>query len=218
MQQLADNLWLVEGPMPLTWIRRTMIVARDQHGRLLLHSAIALDAPGVAALEALGTPTWLVVPNGYHRLDAPAYKQRYPGLQVIAPVGATARVRKVVDVDVIYDQFASNSALRLEQAPWEDAAEGVVHVRSADGATLVFNDLVWTPPDVGFAARIHRALRQKPQVPLIARHMHAPRGRALRDWLEQLAQTPDLVRIVPGHGAPITHNARQALQRIAATA
>lgn len=204
--------------MPLTWIRRTMIVARDQQRRLLLHSAIAMDEPRMAALEALGTSTWLVVPNGYHRLDAPAYKQRYPALRVIAPAGAAARVQKVVSVDATYDQFPDNGTLRLEQAPWNDAAEGVVHVRSADGVTLVFNDLVWTPAQIGWAARINRALRQKPQVPFLARHMHAPRGPALREWLEKLARTPDLVRIVPGHGAPITHSARQALQRIAATA
>ncbi|HTU59178.1 MAG TPA: hypothetical protein VMF89_12105, partial [Polyangiales bacterium] len=84
--------------------------------------------------------------------------------------------------------------------------------------TLVFNDLVWAPPEHGWAARAQRVFRQKPQVPLIARHMYAPRGPALREWLERLAHTPDLTRIIPGHGAPITRDARQTLLRIAATA
>lgn len=215
LQQLADNLWLVEGPMPLTWIRRTMTVARDEHGRLLLHSAIAMGAPHMAALEALGTPTWLVVPNGYHRLDAPAYKGRYPALQVITPVGAAARVRQVVPVDADYTRDLGSSWLRMEQAPWQAAAEGVIHVRSSDGVTLVFNDLVWTPSERGWAARVQRALGQKPQVPVVSRLMHAPRGPALREWLSRLAHTPDLTRVIPGHGAPIVRDARQELLRIA---
>jgi len=215
LQQLADNLWLVDGPMPLSWIRRTMTVARDEHGRLLLHSAIAMDAPRMAALEALGTPTWLVVPNGYHRLDAPAYKRRYSSIQVIAPVGAAARVRQVVAVDADYMQDLGSTVLRLEHAPWQAAAEGVMHVRSSDGVTLVFNDLVWTPPVHGWAARVHRALGQKPQVPVVSRLMHAPRGPALREWLSRLAHTPDLTRVIPGHGAPIVRDARQVLLRIA---
>ncbi|HTU63347.1 MAG TPA: hypothetical protein VMF89_33025, partial [Polyangiales bacterium] len=122
LQQLAENLWLVEGPMPLTWIRRTMTVARDERGRLLLHSAIAMDAQRMAALEALGTPTWLVVPNGYHRLDAPAYKQRFPALHVVAPSGSAARVRQVVAVDADYKHDLGSSVLRLEQVPWQPAA------------------------------------------------------------------------------------------------
>jgi hypothetical protein len=32
--------------------------------RLLLHSVNALDTQRMAALEALGTPTWMFVPNG----------------------------------------------------------------------------------------------------------------------------------------------------------
>jgi hypothetical protein len=75
-----------------------------------------MDEPRMAALEALGAPTWLVVPNGYHRLDAPAYKRRYPQLQVVAPEGAAARVRQVVAVDAHNTQSIGSRALRVEHA------------------------------------------------------------------------------------------------------
>jgi hypothetical protein len=218
LEQLAENIWQVNGPAPGAFIQRTMTVVRDEQRRLLLHSAIALDAPGMDALQALGTPTWLVVPNGWHRLDAPAYKHRYPDMLVVTPEGAAPRVSRVVAVDLSYAQLPAGTTLRLEQAPWPDAAEGVVHVASADGTTLIFNDLVWTPEARGWRARLSRWLRQSPQVPIVARHMHAPRGPRLRAWLERLAQTPGLVRVIPGHGPPITAHASQVLARIAQTA
>ena len=40
-----------------------------------------------AAIEALGPITAIVVPNEFHRLDAPAYAARYPAAKVYAPRG-----------------------------------------------------------------------------------------------------------------------------------
>jgi hypothetical protein len=215
LRQLADNLWIVEGPVPGMWYRRQMVVARDAQRRLLLHSVIAMDAQRMAALEALGAPTWLFVPNGHHRLDAPAYKQRYPQLQVVAPAGSRRRVGRVVQVDSSYAQFEAVPLLDAEEAPWPDAAEGVVRVRSADGVSLVFNDLLWTPAEHGVSARVQRWLGQRPQVPWLARRMYAPQPALLKAWLERLAHTPGLVRVIPGHGALITQHARDVLLRVA---
>jgi hypothetical protein len=214
-RQLADNLWIVEGPVPGMGYRRQMVVARDAQRRLLLHSVIALNAQCMAALEALGTPTWMFVPNGYHRLDAPAYKQRYPRLQVVAPGGSLRRVAQAVQVDSSYAHFEAGPLLDAEEAPWPDAAEGVVRVHSADGVSLVFNDLLWTPAEHGVSARVQRWLGQRPQVPWLARRMHAPQPALLKAWLERLAHTPDLVRLIPGHGAPITQAASEVLLRVA---
>lgn len=215
LRQLADNLWIVEGPVPGLMYRRQMVVARDEQRRLLLHSVIAMDAPRMAALEAMGTPTWMFVPNGYHRLDAPAFKARYPELRVVAPSGARARVKKVVDVELTYAEFESTSVWHAEEAPWDAAAEGCVRVSSADGVTLIFNDLLWTPPEHGWPARVNRWLGQGPQVPWLARRMYAPDASRLRGWLEGLARTPGIVRIIPGHGAPIVKDAAETLSRIA---
>ena len=215
LRQLADNLWIVEGPVPGLLYRRQMVVARDEQRRLLLHSVIAMDAQRMAALEALGTPTWMLVPNGHHRLDAPAFKERYPQLRVVAPRGSVARVQKVVDVDSTYAELESTPVWHAEEAPWDNAAEGCVRVHSTDGVTLIFNDLLWTPPEHGWAAHVNRWLGQGPQVPWLARRMYASDAARLGEWLDGLARTPRLVRIIPGHGAPIMKDAAEMLSRIA---
>lgn len=117
-----------------------MIVVRDDQQRLLLHSAIALDPQRLSELEALGRLTWLVVPNGHHRLDAPAYKARYPSLTVVCPRGAAQRVERVVAVDRTYEDFPPNAVIRVHLPPWPAAREGVFEVRDDAGTTLVFND------------------------------------------------------------------------------
>jgi len=55
---------------------------------------MALDANEMARLEAFGAPAFLIVPNDHHRLDAKAWKDRYPQVQVVAPEGARARIAR----------------------------------------------------------------------------------------------------------------------------
>jgi hypothetical protein len=197
-------------------IERQMIVARDACGQLLLHSAIALAEPQRSQLEQLGTLKWLVVPNGHHRLDAPAYKARYPALEVVAPSGAVARVAQVVPVDLSYEQFPASDRLCMHVPPWSNPREGVVEVRDIDGITLVFNDLVYVPPSRGVAAWPYRLLRQGPQVPWLAKRLFMPDAARLRAWLLQLAEIEHLVRVVPGHGDPVATAVPELLRRLAA--
>src|SRR5690606_38404699 len=76
LERLEDNLWRVEGALPNMALRRVMTVVRMADGRLVIHSAIALPDELMAQIEAWGRPSYLLVPNAYHRLDAPAYKAR----------------------------------------------------------------------------------------------------------------------------------------------
>lgn len=193
-----------------------MIVVRDDQQRLLLHSAIALDPQRLSELEGLGALTWLVVPNGHHRLDAPAYKAHYPSLTVICPSGAARRVRRVVAVDRTYEEFPANAVIHVHLPPWPTALEGVIEARDDEGTTLVFNDLLFVPPRVGLSALPYRWLRQGAQVPWLAKRTLAPDRGELREWLLQLAQIDQLMCIVPGHGDPITEDAPAALRAIAA--
>jgi len=139
IEPLAENLWRVEGALPNMALRRCMVVARTTTGNLALHSAIAMDEVHMARLEALGTPTWLVVPNGWHRLDAPRYKARYPDLKVVCPKASAKMVAKKVPVDGTYDDFArldDEGTVCLEHFDAERHIEGALVVRSADGITL----------------------------------------------------------------------------------
>ncbi len=221
---LADNLWRVEGELSGQPLRRCMVVARTTDGDLALHSAIALDDDHMAQLEALGKPRWLIVPNGWHRMDAARYKARYPDLQVVCPAKARKQVGKKVAVDGTYDDFASLDAegtVRLEHFDATRHMEGAMVVRSDDGLTLVFTDSVFNlPHGEGFFWWFYgRVLGNSggPRVTTISRTMMAiTRSKApLRDFLARYADRDDVVRLIPGHGDVIADDAPAVLRRLA---
>src|SRR3954466_11730927 len=114
LEQLADNLWRVDGALPGMSLRRTMTVVRRADGSLLLHSPIALDDERQHKLEALGPVAVLVVPNAGHRLDAPAYKERYPAAVTFCPRGGRSKIAEVVAVNHTYEDYADDGCVRFE--------------------------------------------------------------------------------------------------------
>ncbi len=225
--QLADNLWEVAGDLPNMALRRRMVIARLGNGDLVLHNAIALDDAGMAQLEGLGRPAWLVVPNGWHRLDAPRFKARYPQLQVVCPRDSRARVAEVVPVTATYDAFPQPEpdAPTVWFESFGDARqlEGAMCVRSADGVTVVLGDSLFNlPHQKGFYWFVYGRLLGAtggPKVTLIGR-LALLRGAAkpaYRAWLERTAARSDLVRAIPGHGEVITGDVAGALRSVAAS-
>lgn len=219
IDRLTENLWRVEGDIEGPPIRRTMYVARMSDGRLVIHSAIALRDEEREALEAWGTPSVLVVPNGWHRLDAPAYKKRYPGLRVVCPEAGRKKVEQVVPVDGTYGSFDLGSdEVVLRPLPGVKPEEGVMEVRSRDGLALVFNDLLCNnarPKGVSglvydLLAGTGRLRHHRMVTRLIVRDRAA-----LREELLRLASLPDLRRVLVSHGAPVVESAGEALRGVA---
>src|SRR5258706_13625907 len=101
IEKLSDRLWRVEGE--LDSIRRVMSIAKRADGTLVIHNAISLDDAEMAEIEAWGTPSVLLVPNGFHRLDAKVFADRYPNAKVLCPTGARKKVEQVVPVGGRYD-------------------------------------------------------------------------------------------------------------------
>jgi hypothetical protein len=219
--QLAENLWHVEGDLPNMSLRRCMTVARTSAGELALHSAIALDEAHMAELESLGKPAFLIVPNGWHCLDAARYKARYPELKVICPKKARKMVeQKVQSVDGTYDDFSSldpEGTVRLEHFDPDRHVEGAMVVESRDGITLVFADSLFNlPHGKGFVWWLYgRVLKSTggPRVTVIGRAMMrlTRSKRGFRDFLDRWAQCKDVVRLIPGHGTPVLEDARGVL-------
>jgi hypothetical protein len=217
---LADKLWRVEAPMPNNPLRRVMTVARTREGKLLLHSAIALDEPTMKQLEGLGEVAYLAVPNGFHRIDAPRYKQRYPALRVYAPRGSKAKVEERVAVDGTYEQFPGDDQVRLETLDGVDEREGVLIVRSGDECSLVFNDILFNMPNLpGVQGLVLRAVGSSggPRVSRIAHWTLVKDATALAAHLTRLAALPGLRRIVVSHHETIDHEPAEVLRRVAAT-
>ncbi len=218
IELLADNLWRVVGDLPNMPLKRHMIVARADDGRLLLHNGIWMEPAAMAELEALGRPTWLVVPSGFHRLDAPRYKAAYPEIEVLCPRGARRRVAQKVPVDGTYDEAGVPDGLELIHLRGLKGIEGVLRVRSPDGVSLVFNDALFNQPHLpGLFGWIYRMLGStgRPKVTLIGRLVLVKDKRAYADHLRELASDPELVRVIPGHIEPITQDAPAALRAVA---
>src|SRR5204863_19244 len=81
---------------PLGRFPRRMTVVALAGGGTAIYSAIALDPPEMARIEAMGAPSILIVPSDAHRMDAALWKQSYPELRVVAAPGAEAKVGEVV--------------------------------------------------------------------------------------------------------------------------
>lgn len=222
IEKLEPNLWCVTGTLPGMGLKRVMTLVRSEDGRVVVHSAIALAEEAMSEIEAWGTPSVLLVPNAYHRLDAPAYAARYPDMKVLCPKGGRKKIGEVVRVDGTYDDFEGDPSVQLEYLDGVHKVEGVLTVRSSESSTsLVFNDTVFNMPHgkglAGFIFRHITASTGGPRISRLYRWFAVKDKSALRAHLTRLADTPNLVRIVVSHQRPITEEPAETLRQVAAT-
>ncbi len=224
LEQLAENLWRLEGAVPGMKMTRVMTIARMSDGGLIIHNGVAPEGSHdtYREIEALGAPRYLVVPNGWHRLDAPKYRARFPNAKVVAPAGARKKVQQVVPVDLTYEDLPRDEAAWIETIDGVCAAEGVMHVRSNDGETLVFTDTVFNLPArfpglYGFVFHDIVGSKPGPRVTRVGKLFLVKDKKACRAHLERLADTPNLKRVVVAHGAMEANDARGMLRAAAAT-
>ncbi|NUO50244.1 MAG: hypothetical protein HOV80_15425 [Polyangiaceae bacterium] len=221
IEKLETNLWRVEGDLPGMPIKRVMTVAKRSDGRLVIHNAMALEEAAMREVEAFGEPAFLVVPNGWHRMDAPAFKARYPKITVLCPTGSKKKVEQVVAVDGDYDAYPQDDDVRLEPLGGVGDAEGIMTVKSSSGTTLVLNDAIFNMPHVpgfqGFVFKHLTASSGGPKVSRIAKYFMVKDKAAFRSELERLAGTPGLVRAIVSHHETITGDVAATLRGVAAS-
>src|SRR6187431_18599 len=200
---LADNLLWAQGSLPGMSLKRSMVVVRLSDGRLVIHNGIALEPAQMAELERFGTPAFLIVPSGIHRLDAPAYKQRYPALRVFAPKGSRASVEQVMQVDGVYEDFPHSDVLRLETLHGVGESEGALIAQSSDGTSLVLNDCMFNMDrkrdPLRFLFTTIMGSAPGPRVSRLAKMMLVKDKKALRAEFERYAELPKLVRVIVAH-------------------
>jgi hypothetical protein len=200
--------------MPLLKLPRRMSVVRLVSGDLIIFSAIALKDTHMARLESFGRPAFLVVPSERHRLDAPGYAKRYPGIVVVAPSAGVEKISDVVRITTSTPDFGDPSVRYVEIA-----GDSALEIDGADGLTVIVNDLIgdihdesgiggWLLRRMGFAC-------DDPQVPgpvklLLGKHKSEV-AQVFRRWAERA----DLRRIIVSHGDPIESDPRGALRKLA---
>jgi hypothetical protein len=221
LTRLDDNLLSVTGTLrmpPMGDVDRRMTVVRLSGDRLVVYSAIALDEAEMTALEGFGTPSYLIVPNEIHRMDAKIWKDRYPAMQVITPTAARKKVEEIVAVDATSVDFA-DPAVRLVAVPGTAEREAALVVETAGGVTLVLNDLIFNlanrPGISGWLFKVIGMTGDEPHIPPVIKMREVDDKKALSAQLERWSHLPNLRRVIISHGNIITDDAARVLGRIA---
>ncbi len=220
IEPLEDNLWRVEGTLPNMPLKRVMTVAGLASGELLIHNPIALDARAMAELDALGRVAFLVVPNGWHRLDLHAFRARYPMAQALAPSGSLRKVGAVEPSVADLTALPADANVSLGVLGGTGGMEAVMTVTSRGGLSVVFADAVFNMPHLpgfhGFVLRHVTGSSGGPRVSRVARWFMIKDRPAFAAHLERLA-TPDLRRVIVAHHQIIADDPAGVLRRVAAS-
>jgi hypothetical protein len=220
LEKLQPNLWTVEATTPSGPFLRRMGVARLDDGRLVLLNAIALDENAMKEIEAFGQPAFVIVPNGFHRLDLGSYKARYPSLRILAAPAARKRVSEIAPVDGWLDLLPKDAGVVVEEVRGGKMGDAVAIVRSGAHATVVAPGDILTnmvPAKGGVSAAIARLLGfvGELRVPRLIKWIGVKDKRALREHLLALAETPGLQRVFTCHGPVVSVDPTGALRRAA---
>lgn len=219
LEQLSARVFRVEGDVPGMPLKRVMTVAKRADGKLVVHNAMALDEAAMASLDALGEVAVLVVPNAFHRLDAPLYHARYPKAVVCCPRGAKKKVEEVVPVGAVYEDLPRDEVVSLETLDGVVEREGVMIVREPEGTTLVFNDAIFNMPHLlgpkGFVLKHVMGSSGGPRVTRLFRLAALRDKRAFGAHLERLAALPGLCRVVVSHHQTIAQHPAEVLRSVA---
>lgn len=220
LKRVEDDVLTVTGTMympPMGEVERRMTVVRLRDGRLVIYSAISLDEAEMRALEAYGTPAFLIVPGDIHRMDAKPWKDRYPSMKVIAPAGARPKVEEVVAVDATTVDFG-DPAVRFVAVPGTGDKEGALVVETVNGTTIVLNDLIFDLANrPGLSGWLFKAIGMTgdvPHIPLPVMLKEVKDKQAVGAQLDVWADLPDLQRVIISHGDIITNSPSAVLKRI----
>jgi hypothetical protein len=219
---VTDDILTVVGDihMPIGEFPRRMTVVRLANGDLIIFSAIALGDAEMRQLEAFGRPAWLVVPSDRHRLDAHAWKARYPDIKVIAPAGARPKVSEVVAVDTSDPDFGDPS-VRFIDVPGAQGKDAALEIHGPDGLTLVVNEIIGNiHGEHGLKGFLLKLLgfagEDGPHVPEPVKLGLEDGKAALAAQLERWGRARDLKRIIVSHGDIIENDPAGVLRKLAA--
>lgn len=220
LEQLADNLWVVDAALPDMPLGRRMTIIRRDDRSLVIHNGVAVSDEVREQVEALGPIGLLIVPNAFHRLDAPAFKARYPEAKIACPRGCRKKVEEAVSVDLTYDEIEADGALRVEHWDGSREGEGALLITSPDGLTLLVNDAIFNLPKMGglFGLIYGRLMGNAggPKITTITRLFLLKEKKAFKAHLLRVAEL-GVERLIMSHGDVVRSGASDVLKQLANT-
>ena len=214
----ADGVWLDTAPVSFLGLQltATMAVLRLNNGALLLYSPLALTPERRQAIEALGRVAHLYAPNLFHHLRLGEWAAAFPSARVHGPEGLESKRPDLKLHRLHATEPEADFAGVLEELPIQGFRLRETALFYPSAKTLLVADLVhnigrpshgWTKiytQTFGFYDRV--ALSR-----VIRWTAFDDRAAARRSVDRVLAQPFE--RLVVGHGAPLTSQARDALTR-----
>lgn len=215
---VPESIWVTEHPVWFSGLRqraRTTIV-RLTGGALWVHSSGPRTDEVCAALDALGEVRFIVVPNRYHHLQAPATAARYPNALVVGPKSAVVRNPRVslnlgVDDPAYIEATPELTPIPLGGVPFLDET---VFFHQASGSLIAADLLMsacardhWTSRVVGRVLGHYGKVRTPPDV-----RWNTRANAEVVASIEQMRALP-LNRILVAHADPITDQPAEQLAR-----
>jgi hypothetical protein len=216
LRQFAEDVWLASDPVRIVGMKltATMTVVRLPGSRLLLHSPVAMTQERRASVESLGTVTHLYAPNTFHHIWMAEWAREFPGACVHGPAALRKkcpelRIDRAHDLDPLSDLSEEFDEVHIDGFALEESV--LVHRPSR---TLVVADLVHNvgQPTDRWTAFYTKAMGFYDRVAIsrMIRWTAFSDTQAARHSLERLA-SHSFERLVVGHGAPLEHDAREAV-------
>lgn len=233
-QVIPGRLWRVSGSMPIPLPREMDIYRLPDGESLLLYSVMALDEDGMNAIEALGKPVILYVPNTNHHLDIGVYADRYPEAKVICPQICREVVEKYVKVDLTIEE-----ELKKHEGVFEAVAvKGVSGLNETAGGFVVLVADVGDTGKVLFLGDLLHNIHKVPEkqgifwkffwgwvlgafgslhMTRFAKWFILKNKAVFVQWLKDLALEYQIAALMMCHGDPITEVCNDRLMNVAET-
>lgn len=219
LEKLEDNLWVVEGTVPVPGgIKRRMSILRRADGTLVFYHAMPLGEAEMAQIAAWGKPDTLVVAHDQHAIDAEPFAERL-GLRIYGPQTNLGKLRaRGLQMAGGLADMPQDPGFTFEEMAGTSTGEAVCVVRHGDRASVLFADCCQNSPKEGMWL-IFRLLGFSggPKVVPAFRMLFRKDAAAMGAHFERIAATPGLSRIVPFHGTVVETDVSAVLRQLAAS-
>jgi hypothetical protein len=213
LEAFGDGLWVARAPLRLLGVPagRIMAVARLGGDALWVHSPAPLDTELRRTLKELGEVRWVVAPNPLHgHVSMGEYRTAFPEARLVAAPGLPER-RKDLAFDVVLSRepepdWASDiDQTTLDGHRW--LPEALFFHRPS--RSLISGDAFWNVDGAPLRSRLWAGRRRGVGPTFAFRRGFRDKAAARASIDRVLAWDP--VRLVCGHGEPLTSGARETV-------